>query len=398
MPDCQCNLSPTAIESTTETVFRTTLPSKPKSMPPSKKGRGGYHSNPGDRGGPNGPAGHTRGRAALRQQQNQHQTVPELKRSNNSNSKKRPGHAQSNLETHQQDRIHKPAKNSTVNPVQRTPQPFGAGAITASTYSTRQSWRNNLILVSNTNRRASHRPSFNTCLSARTRVSKCASLCERCTRQNRQLRDELLDLLKRNSRAISKWMDAAGVSPDHMDFERTRARTIHDEMPPGNGPWTQAAGGFGGVVFGEQQRLQANPLFSDPFSGPQGLAAGFQQGDWSAVAGSPFGSYTGAGCTEEYRHDRQAGLQLPPTHSYPQNYAQPFQSYDNGMMNYRPRESFMSTDTHPPGYSLPNTPPNSGKGPWHTRMSVESLLNKDMGVSGHGLGVIVEDVSECAIS
>lgn len=64
------------------------------------------------------------------------------------------------------------------------------------------------------------------CISALSTQS--GSFCERCNRVNRKLRDVLVRLIDTSAQAVSEWSHAVGVSPDHMEYERTKTIIVPD--------------------------------------------------------------------------------------------------------------------------------------------------------------------------
>lgn len=72
-----------------------------------------------------------------------------------------------------------------------------------------------------------------------TKVGRGA-YCYRCNRTNRKLRQALFDLLERalkdGRNLIDEWAWEAGVSPDHMDCERTKVCTIPEGVQSVNEP------------------------------------------------------------------------------------------------------------------------------------------------------------------
>ncbi|KAJ4414536.1 hypothetical protein N0V82_007882 [Gnomoniopsis sp. IMI 355080] len=76
----------------------------------------------------------------------------------------------------------------------------------------------------------SHRASIASCVSSLSTKIGRGPYCFRCARTNRKLRQALLDLLehalKDGRKLIDEWAWEAGVSPDHMDCERTKMHTI----------------------------------------------------------------------------------------------------------------------------------------------------------------------------
>lgn len=86
----------------------------------------------------------------------------------------------------------------------------------------------------------SRQTSVLSCVSAlSTRVGRRA-YCFKCSRTNRKLRQALFDLLERalndGRNLIDEWSWEAGVSPDHMDCERTKIHTIPEGLQSGNEP------------------------------------------------------------------------------------------------------------------------------------------------------------------
>lgn len=72
-----------------------------------------------------------------------------------------------------------------------------------------------------------------------TRVGR-GTHCYRCARTNRKLRQALFGLLEKalkdGRNLIDEWSWEAGVSPDHMDCERTKVHTIPQGLQSGNEP------------------------------------------------------------------------------------------------------------------------------------------------------------------
>lgn len=139
----------------------------------------------------------------------------------------------------------------------------------------------------------SHRASIGTCVSAlsTTRVGR-GPYCYRCAHTNRKLRQALLDLLesalKDGKKLIDEWAWEAGVSPDHMDCERTKMHIVPEGLQSENEPCHRCRAGVwsrdqnrrmstsrpaiktsqapGSSVLGPQLRPAGihGPLFSQP--------------------------------------------------------------------------------------------------------------------------------------
>lgn len=97
--------------------------------------------------------------------------------------------------------------------------------------------RNPFVASKETNGRQT---SVLSCVSAlSTRVGRGA-YCYKCARTNRKLRQALFDLLEKavkdGKNLIDEWSWKAGVSPDHMDCERTRIHAIPEGLQSGNEP------------------------------------------------------------------------------------------------------------------------------------------------------------------
>lgn len=83
--------------------------------------------------------------------------------------------------------------------------------------------------ISNRNSVVPRRSSTATADSSLSRVTD-VPWCEHCIHLNRQLRDYLFELFDTGRRAIDAWTCVAGVSLDHMDYERTKATKLPERL------------------------------------------------------------------------------------------------------------------------------------------------------------------------
>lgn len=142
----------------------------------------------------------------------------------------------SKLENSNQGRVAKAAKvardisqkrQSTSSNTSRNRQPpFRAGPSSPALLS------ENPFLGSS--RTKSHRASIASCVSALSTKVGRGLYCYKCARTNRKLRQALFDLLERalkdGRKLIDEWAWEAGVSPDHMDCERTKMHNIPEGL------------------------------------------------------------------------------------------------------------------------------------------------------------------------
>lgn len=114
-------------------------------------------------------------------------------------------------------------------------------------FSTRATPRISMLSSQNrftTNSRTkSRRASIGTCISALSTQIGRGPYCYKCARTNRKLRQALFDLLERalkdGKELIDEWAWEAGVSPDHMDCERTKMHIIPEGLRSENEPCHQ---------------------------------------------------------------------------------------------------------------------------------------------------------------
>lgn len=122
--------------------------------------------------------------------------------------------------------------------------------------------------------------------------------CYRCTRTNRKLRDFLIDLFEGGRLAVDEWAEAAGVSfEDHMEWERTKTRTLAGGLRRGSEPcnWCCAGmtqgvsiGGVGGGGGGGPKAAHSvilPPCDRVGVSSPEQQAAVAARAHWAGYAG-----------------------------------------------------------------------------------------------------------------
>lgn len=144
------------------------------------------------------------------------------------------------------------------NPVLHN-DPFVSTNFSQSPFATGNGPRNPFVTSHATK---SRQTSVLSCVSVLSTKVGRGAYCYKCNRTNRKLRQALLDLLERalkdGRNLIDEWAWEAGVSPDHMDCERTKVCTIPEGLQSVDEPSHEFGAGRASIF--RSQNSQASGL------------------------------------------------------------------------------------------------------------------------------------------